>query len=148
LPILGVRYADLVLQTKIQETVFELLTQQYEMAKVQEAKEIPSVKVLDAAVVPTKKAFPPRTVITILGTILGLAAAITWIVLKTRWDSVEANDPGKVFAAEVLTTMRKSLSRFSRNGAGADSNRSSRGNSWEESVNSTEEPGHDNDTAK
>jgi uncharacterized protein involved in exopolysaccharide biosynthesis len=149
LPILGVRYADLVLQTKIQETVFELLTQQYEMAKVQEAKEIPSVKVLDAAVVPTKKSFPPRMVITMLGTILGLAAAITWIVLKTRWDSVEANDPGKVFAAEVLTTVRKSLSRFSRNGASADSNRSSRGNSWKESGNSTEEqPGDDNDTAK
>jgi uncharacterized protein involved in exopolysaccharide biosynthesis len=148
LPILGVTYADLYLQTKIRETVFELLTQQYEMAKVQEAKEIPSVKVLDAAVVPTKKAFPPRTLITMFGTILGLAAAITWIVLKTRWDSVEANDPGKVFAAEVLTTMRKSLSRFSRNGAGADSNRSPRGNSWGESVNSTEEAGHDNDTAK
>ena len=41
-------YADLFLQTKIQATVFELLTQQYETAKVQEAKEIPSVKVLDA----------------------------------------------------------------------------------------------------
>jgi uncharacterized protein involved in exopolysaccharide biosynthesis len=148
LPILGVTYADLYLQTKIQETVFELLTQQYEMAKVQEAKEIPSVKVLDAAVVPTKKTFPPRTVITVLGTLLGLAAAITWILLKTRWDSVEANDPGKVFAAEVLTTMRNSLSRFSRNGASGDSNRSSRGNSWKESGNSTEEQPGDNDTAK
>ena len=141
-------YADLYLQTKIQETVFELLTQQYEMAKVQEAKEIPSVKVLDAAVVPTKKTFPPRAVITVLGTLLGLAAAITWILLKTRWDSVEASDPGKVFAAEVLTTMRESLSSFSRNGASGDSNRSSRGNSRKESGNSTEEQPGDNDTAK
>src|SRR6266699_7088198 len=55
LPVLGVTYADLFLQTKIQATVFELLTQQYETAKVQEAKEIPSVKVLDPAIVPTKK---------------------------------------------------------------------------------------------
>ena len=60
LPLLGVTYADLYRQTKIQETVYELLTQQYELAKVQEAKEVPSVKVLDAAVVPTKKSFPPR----------------------------------------------------------------------------------------
>jgi len=58
LPILGVTYADLYRQTKIEETVYELLTQQYELAKVQEAKEIPAVKVLDAAVVPTKKSFP------------------------------------------------------------------------------------------
>ena len=49
LPLLGVTYADLYQRTKIQETVYELLTQQYELAKVQEAKEIPSVKVLDPA---------------------------------------------------------------------------------------------------
>ena len=148
LPILGVTYADLYLQTKIQETVFELLTQQYEMAKVQEAKEIPSVKVLDAAIVPTKKTFPPRAVLTVLGTLVGLSAAITWIFLKTRWDSLEASDPGKVFAAEVLTTMRTSLSKFSRNGASGDSDRSSRGNSWKESRNSIEEQPEDDDIAK
>ena len=67
LPLLGVTYADLYRQTKIQETVYELLTQQYELAKVQEAKEIPSVKVLDPAIVPTKKSFPPRAMIVIGG---------------------------------------------------------------------------------
>src|SRR5208282_761028 len=69
LPILGVTYADLYRQTKIQETVYELLTQQYELAKVEEAKEIPAVKVLDAAIVPTRKSFPPRMVIVFLGTV-------------------------------------------------------------------------------
>jgi uncharacterized protein involved in exopolysaccharide biosynthesis len=126
LPILGVTYADLFLQTKIQATVFELLTQQYETAKVQEAKEIPSVKVLDAPVVPTKKSFPPRTVLTILGTLIGLAVAITWVFAKTGWDAVDASHPRKVFAAEVLTTMRTYLPPFSRNGTGTDSNGNSR----------------------
>ncbi|HTZ75386.1 MAG TPA: Wzz/FepE/Etk N-terminal domain-containing protein, partial [Candidatus Aquilonibacter sp.] len=37
LPILGVNYADLYRRTKVQEAVFETLTQQYELAKVQEA---------------------------------------------------------------------------------------------------------------
>src|SRR5260370_24651050 len=55
LPLLGVTYADLYQQTKIQAAVYELLTQQYELANVQEAKEIPSVQVLDSAVLPTKK---------------------------------------------------------------------------------------------
>ncbi len=120
LPILGVTYADLFRQTKIEETVFELLTQQYELAKVQEAKEIPSVKVLDIAMVPTKKTFPPRGPITIIGTLLGLAIAMTWIFAKKRWDAVEASDPGKVFATEMFTTMRASLPSFARNGAGAE----------------------------
>jgi capsule polysaccharide export protein KpsE/RkpR len=122
LPVLGITYADLFLQTKIQATVYELLTEQYETAKVQEAKEIPSVKVLDAAIVPTKKSFPPRTLLTILGTLIGLTVAMTWIVTKTRWDAVAASDPGKALATEVFTTIRTSLPRFSRNGSEAELN--------------------------
>ena len=149
LPILGVTYADLFLQTKIQATVFELLTEQYETAKVQEAKEIPSVKVLDAAVVPTKKSFPPRTVLTILGTLLGLAVATTWIIAKAHWDAADASNPGKVFATEVFTTMRTNLPQFSRNGTHTNSNGNSRWNWWKESSNLREQNHRDeNDIGK
>lgn len=124
LPLLGVTYADLYRQTKIQETVYELLTEQYELAKVQEAKEIPTVKVLDVATVPTKKSFPPRTVVVSLGTLLGIALALTWILGKTYWDSVEVNDPRKAFATEVFTTMQAHLPKFSHNGSGPNGTRS------------------------
>ncbi len=60
LPVLGVSYADLYRNTKIQEAVFQTLTQEYELAKVQEAKETPSIKVLDSPDTPEKKSFPPR----------------------------------------------------------------------------------------
>jgi uncharacterized protein involved in exopolysaccharide biosynthesis len=122
LPLLGVTYADLFRQTKIQETVYELLTQQYELAKVQEAKEIPTVKVLVAAIVPTKKTFPPRTLIVPLGTMLGITLAMMWILGKTQWDLVGESDPRKVFATEVFTTVQARLPKFSRNGASAESN--------------------------
>jgi len=89
---------------------------------VQEAKEIPTVKVLDPPLVPTRKSFPPRTVIVILGTLLGIALAMTWLVGKNRWAAVDANDPRKIFATEVLTTVQASLPKFSRNGAGVESN--------------------------
>jgi len=119
LPILGVTYADLYRQTKIQETVYELLTQQYELAKVEEAKEIPSVKVLDAAIVPTRKSFPPRMVIVFLGTALAMAAAVTWVFGNALWQGADAADPRKVFAQEVFVTVSAQLPRFSRNGTGA-----------------------------
>ena len=122
LPLLGVTYADLYREIKIQETVYELLTQQYELAKVQEAKEIPTVKVLDAALVPTKKSFPPRTVIIVLGTLLGIMLALTWVIGKTRWTAMEAGDPRKMLALEVLTTVQARLPRFSRNGTRAEQN--------------------------
>jgi uncharacterized protein involved in exopolysaccharide biosynthesis len=122
LPLLGVTYADLYRQTKIQETVYELLTQQYELAKVQEAKEIPTVKVLDAAIVPTKKSFPPRSAIVLLGTMLGITMAMTWILGKTQWDAVDVSDPRRVFATEVFTTVQARLPWFSQNGVSAESN--------------------------
>ena len=145
LPVLGMTYADLFLQTKIQATVYELLTQQYETAKVQEAKEIPSVKVLDAPVVPTKKSGPPRTLLTIFGTLLGLAVAMVWVVAKTSWDAVDASHPRKVFANEVLTTMRTNLPHFSRNGTGTDSNGNSQWTWRKKSSNKQEEHHTDED---
>jgi uncharacterized protein involved in exopolysaccharide biosynthesis len=117
LPLLGVTYADLYRQNKIEETVFELLTQQYEMAKVQEAKEIPSVKVLDAPVVPTKKSFPPRPILIAMGTLLGIAGAAGWIVCRRKWSETDPNDPGRVLAHEVGTSLRAGTRRFAPAGA-------------------------------
>jgi capsule polysaccharide export protein KpsE/RkpR len=122
LPILGVTYADLFRQTKIEEAVYEMLTEQYEMAKVEEAKEIPSVKVLDGALVPTKKTFPPRTMIVLLGTLSGVAFAITWIVAKEGWNAVGTNDLRKKFAMEVFRDVRESLPAFSLHRANGGSN--------------------------
>ena len=126
LPILGVTYADLFRQSKIEETVYELLTQQYELAKVEEAKEIPTVKILDPAIVPTKKSYPPRGFIVALGTILGIALATTWVIGNSHWDAMETSDPRKMFATEVFTTMQARLPQFSRNGAAPESNGHSR----------------------
>jgi uncharacterized protein involved in exopolysaccharide biosynthesis len=106
LPVLGVTYADLYRRTKIQETVFELLTQQYELAKVQEAKEIPSVKVLDAAVVPTKKSFPPRFALTVTGAALFLLGACAWIFANRSYSAIDPQDPRKQLAQEVAITLK------------------------------------------
>lgn len=102
--------------------MYELLTQQYELAKVQEAKEIPTVKVLDAAIVPTKKSFPPRTVIVVLGTVLGFTLAMTWILGKTYWGAVDANDPRKFFATEVFATVQARIPGFPGNGTRGGAN--------------------------
>lgn len=119
LPLLGVEYADLYRRTKIQEAVLETLTKEYEMAKVQEVKEIPTVKVLDSANVPDKKSSPPRMLIMLLGTALALAAASSWVFGKTAWEQTDSSDPRKVFAQEVFTTVAARLPWFSRNGTGA-----------------------------
>jgi uncharacterized protein involved in exopolysaccharide biosynthesis len=121
LPILGVGYADLFRNTKIQEAVFQTLTQEYELAKVQEAKETPSVKVLDPPDVPEKKSFPPRMLIITLGTMLAIAGSVLWVFGKVAWDQTWQEYPQKVFAQEVICTVRARLPWAGSNGSGASS---------------------------
>ena len=102
LPLLGMKYADLYRRAKIQEVVFETLTQQYEIAKVQEAKETPSVKMLDEANLPERRSFPPRTLITLLCGFAALLGTTAWIVVGERWGQIAATDPKKQFAHEVM----------------------------------------------
>jgi len=105
LPLLGVLYADLYRRIKVQEVVFETLTQEYELAKVAEAKEIPSVKVFDPANVPEEKSFPPRLRIMFVCTALALAGASMWVLSKTRWSQVDPRSPGKVFVQDVCQSI-------------------------------------------
>lgn len=121
LPVLGVTYADLYRQTKVQEVVFETLTKQYELAKVQEAKEIPTVKVLDAANVPEKKTFPPRTVIILLGTALSFFGGVIWVFGERSWERMSSDDPRKLLVQDAFVTIEARavvVSASAANGAG------------------------------
>lgn len=117
LPILGVKYSDLYQRTKIQEVVYETLTQQYELAKVQEAKETPSVKVLDVARIPERKSFPPRLLIMFFCTFLTLSGATLLVLGRAHWSEVDARDPGKVLAQEVFQTVNARMPWATPNGS-------------------------------
>jgi uncharacterized protein involved in exopolysaccharide biosynthesis len=116
LPLLGAKYAEYYRRAKIQETVYEMLTGQYELAKVQEAKETPSVKVLDPARIPEKKSFPPRLVIMFLGTFLVCAMSVVWVLGSARWEEVDVQDPRKVFVQEVAGSLKSRIPWGARNG--------------------------------
>lgn len=118
LPLLGVTFADLYRRTKIQEAVLETLTKEYEMAKVQEVKELPTVKVLDTANIPERKSFPPRMLIMLLGTLLALTVAMGGIFSREVWQGTDANDPRKMFAQEVFLTISARISRLSQSSLG------------------------------
>jgi len=117
LPLLGVSYADLFRNSRVQEAVFETLTQQYELAKVAEAKEIPSVKVLDPAEIPEKKSFPPRMLIMAFGMLFSLTLGSAWIIAKHRWNQIDMQDPRKDLASEVFHSVNSYMPWAPPNGS-------------------------------
>ncbi len=120
LPLLGVKYADFYRRAKIQETVFEMLTQQYELAKVQEAKETPSVKVLDPGDDSREEIVSLRALpIMFVGTFLILVFAVVWVLGSAHWEEVDPMDPRKVFAQEVIGAVKAQVSGAWQNGNGA-----------------------------
>jgi len=121
LPLLGAKYAGYYRRAKIQETVYELLTEQYELAKVQEAKETPSVKVLDPAKIPEWKSSPPRLVIMILGTFFVFGFSLVWVLGSARWKEIDPQDPRKAFAMEVAGKLTAQMPWASWNGSSPDS---------------------------
>lgn len=115
LPVLGREYAELYRRAKVGEAVFMLLTESYEMAKVQEAKDTPSVKILDAPRLPEKPDWPPRALFALGGTLLGLLCAASWILWADYWSNVDPNDPYKAFLDhEVLPSLRSKVALVSR----------------------------------
>jgi capsule polysaccharide export protein KpsE/RkpR len=114
LPWLGVKYADYYRRAKIQETVYELLTEQYELTKIQEVKETPSVKVLDRPKVPQRKSSPPRMLIMFLGTVLSFSATLTWVIGSKHWKAVDIEDPRKLLAREVAAQVRTAFKARAR----------------------------------
>ncbi|MFZ5516341.1 MAG: GumC family protein [Candidatus Zhuqueibacterota bacterium] len=75
-PAVGLELAELVREEKVQETVWELLNQQYYQAKLQEARDTPTIQVLDEAVPPEQRTKPKRKILVLVGSFLALILSI------------------------------------------------------------------------
>jgi uncharacterized protein involved in exopolysaccharide biosynthesis len=77
----GLEYLRKLRDVKYNETIFELLAKQFELAKLDEAKEGSMIQIVDFAVVPDKRTFPRRGLIVICSTFAGLLAGILLAIL-------------------------------------------------------------------
>jgi uncharacterized protein involved in exopolysaccharide biosynthesis len=111
LPMLGVRWEDLYREAEVQGTVYKLLTEQYEMAKLEEAKETPVVKVLDPAVVPERKSGPARTLLVMFGTALAFGFGVAWILGGAAWKQMDPRDSRKQLGGEIIAHCKAILVR-------------------------------------
>jgi len=118
LPILAVRWADLYRQVKIKETVFDLLTEQYELARIEEVKSIPSVRMIDSPSWPEKKSFPPRLIIMLAFTGLAVFGTAMFLVVADRWQRLSPRDARKQLANRMWLTLKSDAKRIRHRGYG------------------------------
>ena len=75
LPEKGLTYARRFREVKYHEFLLELLSKQYDAARLDESKAAPDLQVVDTAVPPDRKSGPPRAIIALLGCLCGLLMA-------------------------------------------------------------------------
>jgi len=84
IPQAGLEYVRRLRDVKYYEKIYELLSQQYEIAKIDEAREGSTIQVVDPAVVPDRKAGPPRFLIILLSALGGFLIGTGYILLSAR----------------------------------------------------------------
>lgn len=80
-PEAGLQYVRKLRDVKYAETIFELLSKQYEAARLDEAKTAAVIQVLDPAIEPDRKSSPQRTLIVAIMTLLGLFGSVGYVLL-------------------------------------------------------------------
>jgi capsule polysaccharide export protein KpsE/RkpR len=114
LPVLGKTYAALYRRIKIEEAVYEMLSEQYEMAKLQEVRQVPTARAMGPALVPDKKSGPKRSVICLGGLLFSFCGSMFWVITAKKWDEADPGSPGKVLLRTVFRDLRQNrfISRF------------------------------------
>jgi len=102
----GFENLKLLRDAKYFETIHDLLAKQYEIAKIDEAKDMGVLQVMDKAVVPDRKSKPKRSLIVLLSIVAALFAGILWAFVSEAMDRVRQSP----VSAHRMAALRKYLS--------------------------------------
>jgi tyrosine-protein kinase Etk/Wzc len=80
-------------EVKYHEALFEMISKQYESARLDESHEAPMLQVLDFATVPDTRSGPPRVIILGVGLVLGLFLAVLFVLVTDRSWKPRTVDP-------------------------------------------------------
>ena len=107
-PEAGLQYVRKLRDVKYYETIFELLARQFEIAKLDEAKEGSVIQVVDSAAVPDRRSFPKRGLIVAGATILGFIVGVFVALFSARMARLKEDEE----TAGKLRRFRHSLFGF------------------------------------
>jgi len=93
LPDYGLQYAFLLRDVEVQKAIYKLLMQQYEQARIREAKDTPTIQILDKPVEPDKRSKPKRGIIVISAALLSVFVSLTIVWLFEYVNRLKTSDP-------------------------------------------------------
>lgn len=91
IPEVGVQYVRSVRTVKYHETIFEMMAKQFELAKVDEAKDSKLIQVLDKAIPAERKTKPSRALITLAGAFVGAFLGLILAFMRSAYGASRRN---------------------------------------------------------
>ena len=101
----SLEYIEKFRNVKYNQAVLEMLYKQYELAKIDEAKDYPVIQVLDKATPPERKSKPKRALIVIASTLIALFLSIFWAFISEATEKAKS-DPER---SEKYDSLKKFL---------------------------------------
>jgi len=108
IPEVGLEYARKLRDVKYDEAILDILARQFEVAKLDEAKQGSLIQVVDSAIPPDRRSSPRRGLIVVLATIFGFMLGVCAAFIRAGFQNLKRN----AVACQKLTVLRRSL--FSR----------------------------------
>jgi len=101
----GLEYSRKLRELKYHQTLFDLLSKQFEAARIDEAKSAPIIQLVDPAVPPDKKSGPPRMLITLGFGFIGFCLACFWVFFRQALVRMRQNQTSASILEQMSTIL-------------------------------------------
>lgn len=109
-PDLSMEFIRLQRELEVQSLIFKFITEQYEQAKIQEAKDTPTTQIIDKARPPIKRSKPKRKLLVVFAGIASIFLSLLWVFSMERVEELRARDRKQyeklVYIASIVPFLR------------------------------------------
>lgn len=106
-PQAGLEYVRRLRDVKYYETIFDILARQYELAKLEQAREGALIQIVSPAVRPDRKSSPHRGLIILAATFFGFCLGVGLAIGQASLAAMEADPEGSARLARLKSTLRR-----------------------------------------
>ncbi len=111
LPPLASRYLELYRDFQVQQQIYMLLVQQYEQAKLMEAKDTPLIAVLEWAKPAEEPIFPQKKLVVVVFFVIGLVLIFAYALIRVYWENVTSNPSAHKKMSRLRNDLKEAFAR-------------------------------------